>query len=226
MAKVIACVMACVAVWARPSAAQTGQAYIGASLARYAVRADFVEGSSAAVGVLGGVRVTPWMDVEVDVRQPFDRFDRSYTGTSISFEPQRPGATREEIEAAFVLTRFDAERRVGPVTSVAAIFHPSRPGRVAPRLAAGLTWTPVDDVRTLTHLRLPPGVSLQQVEAAMQSPERRQRVVSTLMFGGGISVALHQRARILFGLRYDWSGPADELDNAAQADLAVAWTVW
>src|SRR5688500_815717 len=88
-----------VALLAAPPTAdaqQTTRAYVSALLGSQRVDADAVAGSTSALGITAGIRLTRLIGLEVEVGRPSGIFSREYTGTSISFAP--PGSSREEIE--------------------------------------------------------------------------------------------------------------------------------
>ena len=85
-----------------------GRVYAGAAIGAFRVSADAVDGSSTAGSILGGIAVTPWLDVEVDATFPTARFTRTYGGDALSLSTAPQGASREEIE------RFGIWLRVRP----------------------------------------------------------------------------------------------------------------
>src|SRR5262245_55664322 len=88
------------------AAQSNGRFYAGGAIGAFRVSADAVSGTSAAATVLGGVAVTPWLDVEVDVALPTSPFTRTYGGDALSVSFAPAGSSREEIERFGVWLRY------------------------------------------------------------------------------------------------------------------------
>ncbi len=76
----------------RVSAQSDGRFYIGGGIGAFRVDADEVNGTSAAISVLGGIAVNRWLDLELDVALPASPSTRTYGGDAlnVSFAPADP----------------------------------------------------------------------------------------------------------------------------------------
>jgi len=195
---------------------------IGAFVESYTVRADAVDGSTAAAGVAGAFAVNPLLDLEVEFSRPAGTLQRQYTGISFSFAPQ--GASREEIERLGVTTRFTNERQVAGVVSFGAAFHPRNSGsRVQPRLFTGVTTHFVRERRFLEPLQWPSTVTLEEILRRQPPEELHRRALGSLTVGAGFAIALTPRLVVTPGLRYDYGSIGDEINNAFRAGVRVFW---
>ena len=195
---------------------------IGANAGRYHVRSEATEGDLSSFGATAGVGLMPWLDLEVDYARPEGRLSRQYSGISFSFAGE--GASREEIERLGVLTRITRERRVTAVFSFVAVFHPALPSRrLEPRFYLGLTRQQASERTTNEPLRLPAGVTLEQVLRIQPLEERHERTIEALTFGAGMMVGLTRHLAIGPDLRYDFGSLGDEIENAYRASFRVEW---
>jgi hypothetical protein len=211
-------------LFASPVLAQTGSRfYLGALAGPFYTDADRVTGSLIAVGVTGGVRLSSWLGVEVDVLRPSGLLTREYTGTSISFAG--PGASRDEIERLAVVTRFVNERRPSAIISAGATFGLPRPeGRMTPRLFAGITNQSARERTIREHLSLPPGVTPEQVNRAIPPEvEGRSRQLGAITVGGSLAIAVTPHVSIAPDLRYDYGSIGDEINNVVRSSVRVLW---
>jgi len=194
------------------------RAYIGLLVGPYHTTADHVSGSLTSAGVTGGVRILPWLDVEIDVLQSGGQLSRDYTGPSISF------AGPEAAGSEFVVTRFVNEREGGNTVSVGAVFHPRVGwGRISPRLLAGVSSHRTKDRTVYEHVSLPPGVTLEQVNRAMPPEDWRTRNFGGPSVGGSVAIAVTERLSIVPDIRYDYGSIGDEINNALRSSIRVLW---
>lgn len=214
-------------LFASPVVAQTGgRFYLGALVGPYYTSADRVTGTLNAVGFTGGVWLSSWLGVEVDVLRPRGLLTREYTGTSVSFAgPFPPGTSREEIERTFVVTRFINERRPATVISVGASFRPRQAvRRMTPGVFVGITNHSVRERRVLEHLSLPPGVTLEQVNRAMpEEGQGRSRQLGAITVGGSLAVAVTPHLSIAPDVRFDYGSIGDEINNMLRSSIRVLW---
>ncbi|HEY7499230.1 MAG TPA: hypothetical protein VH740_11985, partial [Vicinamibacterales bacterium] len=98
MAKIPALAFAlALAAFVEPAFAQSSsRLYAGASLGSFDVSADDVDGNSLSAGILAGIAVSRFVDIELDVQLPTSTFTRSYVGVLESLAP--PGSSIAEIE--------------------------------------------------------------------------------------------------------------------------------
>src|SRR5687768_8239733 len=187
--------------------------------------ADRVTGSQSAVGVVASLRVLPRLSVEAEYLHPSSLISTQYEGTSISFAgPFPPGTPREEIDQTFVFTRVTNERRTSSIISVGVLFHPAKPiGRWTPRFFVGVANHHVEEREALQHLRLPPGVTLEQVNRSMAPESRWSRNLGGLTVGGSVAVALTDHLVVAPDLRYDYGSIGDEINNWLRGSVRIAW---
>jgi hypothetical protein len=191
--------------------------YAGALVGTYDTNADHVSGTLASVGVAVGVRVLPWLDIEVDLLKPNGHVIRDYTGRSVSFTGPGPPET-------FVLTHFVNERRPDIVISAGVAFHPRVAWRrVTPRVFVGVSNHRVRDRTVLEHLYLPPGVTLEQVNRAMPPEDWRTRNLGGPTIGGSVDFAITKRISVAPDIRYDYGSIGDEINNMLRGSLRIFW---
>jgi hypothetical protein len=196
------------------------RAYIGVLAGPYHTTADHVSGTLSSVGVTGGVRVLPWLDVEVDVLQSIGLLTREYTGPSIAFPGSGPVATASE----FVVTRFIKEREGGNTISLGMVFHPRMPWRrLSPRVFAGVSSHRTAERTVYEQVSLPPGVTLEQVNRVMPQEDSRTRHLGGPSVGGSMGIALTQRLWIVPDVRYDYGSIGDEINNALRTSMRLLW---
>lgn len=183
-----------------------------------ATSADHAAGPTGSGGVTAGVRVLPWLDVEVDVLGGAGALTREYTGPSVSFAG--PDARAED----FVITRFVNERRTRASIAVGVSLHPRRsPGRLMPRLFAGFANHWVRDRTMLEHVALPQGVTLEQVNRALPPEGWRTRSLGGPSVGASVAIALSPRLSIVPDVRYDYGSLGDEINNVLRTSARVLW---
>jgi hypothetical protein len=207
--------------WAGPAASQSiGDVSIAAGIGTMSMDADFVDGSQLLFSVSASLPLTSFLDLEGEFARSC-RFTRRYEGPSTSFAP--PGSSRDEIERLAVLTRFDHRRDSRWLGSIGVTFHPALPRRVEPRLFVGVTGHQVVDQTELQTLRLPPGVSQEQVDRIMPTNQPWSRNVGGLTIGGSVRIGLSQHLWVAPDVRYDYGSIGDEINNALRTTMRVGW---
>lgn len=205
-----------------PVPAWAQRAYVGFTFGSYRVRADRVEGAVPLAGIAGGIKVKPWLDLEAEVIRPSGSLRREYSGFSFSYAP--PGSTRDEFERLGVFTRFATERRVSGGFSAGVAFHP-RAGhsRVQPRVFVGVTNYSVTEVGTREPLRIPEGISLEQVLRTQPPDGPRRRQLGGLTGGIGLAILVNRHLALVPELRYDYGSIGDEINDVARTGVRVLW---
>jgi hypothetical protein len=195
--------------------------YAGAAIGAFWVGTDEVDGTSAAGSILGGIAVTRWLDVEVDVAFPTSPFTRTYGGDalSLSFAPQ--GASREEIERFGIWLRYDKRREVTASFSGVAIFHASS-GTVKPGLIVGVTNQRVRDRTDYTPVRVGPAVDPNHPYASPHA-ETSSGTEGALTIGANVAIAVTPHLFVVPDLRYDYGSIGDETNNALRSSIRVLW---
>ena len=207
--------------WAAPASSQPFRdVSVAASVGALTMDADFVDGSQNLFGIAAIVPLRPFLDLEAEVGRS-RRFTREYDGHSVSFAP--PGSSREEIERLSVLSRFTHRRESRWLGSIGVAFHSRRASRVQPRLFVGLTGHHVVDTSEERTLRLPPGVSQEQVDRTMPGNTPWPRNVGGLTVGGSIRLAMSSRVWIAPDVRYDYGSIGDEINNALRTTVRLGW---
>jgi hypothetical protein len=214
-------------LFASPAIAQTGSRfYLGALAGPYHSDGDHVTGTLNSVGITGGVRVSPWLGIEIDLLRPTGLLVREYTGTSVSFAgPFPPGTSRDEIDRTFVVTRAVNERRPAAVISAGATFRP-RTGvhRLTPGLFIGISNHSVRERTVLEHLSLPPGVTLEQVNRTMPPEgDGRRRQLGAITIGGSLAIAVTRHLSLAPDVRLDYGSIGDEINNMLRTSLRAVW---
>ena len=194
--------------------------FVGASVGTFSVNADDVDGRSGAGGIVGGVRLSRFVDAEVEIVLPAQSIRRSYSGISVSFAP--PGATRAEIERLGVVTRFDSTRDVRANVSGVVIFHPPLTSRVTPGLIVGVSNQFARVRRDYTPISIPPGVDPSHPSVIART-ESSTRNFGGLTVGGNISIALTPRLSLVPDVRYDYGSIGDEINNAWRSSVGVVY---
>lgn len=220
---VAACAGIGLIVVAAPAFAQDAQpAYVGASLGGFRVSADAVDGSSPAGGVVAGIGVTPWLDLEVDVVRPSRPVTRTYGGDALSLSFAEAGASPEEIERMGVWLRYDVRRDVSVSIGGAAIFHPPATGRVTPGFVIGVTNQRVRERRDYTPVRIGPGLDPNHPHAGPRA-ETGTRMLGALTIGANVAIRITRHVAIVPDLRYDYGSIGDEINNAWRSSVRVVW---
>jgi hypothetical protein len=194
--------------------------YVGASAGSLSVSADDVDGRTPAAGLLAGIAVSRFVDVEIDAQFPTRPVTRSYTGISTSFAPL--GSSREEIERLGVVTRFDKQRDISANLSIVAILHPAGNARVTPGLVAGVANQTVRDRTIYTPLSIPPGVDPAHPSVAGRE-ERSTRNIGGPTVGGNLAIRLTSHLFVVPDVRYDYGSIGDEINNALRMSVRVYW---
>jgi hypothetical protein len=194
--------------------------YVGASAGSLSVSADEVDGRTAAPGLLAGIAVSRFMDVEIDAQFPTGTITRSYSGISTSFAP--PGSSRDEIERLGVVTRFDKQRHISANLSVVAILHPSGNARLTPGLVAGVANQRVRDRTVYTPVSIPPGVDPAHPSVSGRE-ERSTRNIGGPTIGGNLAIRLTPHLFVVPDVRYDYGSIGDEINNALRTSVRVYW---
>ena len=186
------------------------------------IDADFSEGTQAASGVFGSAIVLDWLDIEGEVIIARGDVVRQYTGTSVSFAPG--GSTRDEVERLAVVTRFTNTRQTESIASIAAAFHPrDTGGRVQPRLLLGIASHRIRDRRSVEHLSLPVGVTLEQVNRMMPAEEIHRRQIGGVSLGADVIIRMTGRFAVAPAVRYDYMSIGDEINNALRSSMRLMW---
>jgi hypothetical protein len=201
--------------------AQTpGRFYVGGSAGTFSVDADDVDGGSFSAGVLGGVSLNHWLDIEAEIAFPTRRFTRTYGGDAVSISFGRPGTP--DFERLGVWIEYHNERDVSMSISSVAIFHGPIHPRVEAGFVAGITTQQVTERTDYTPVRigagLNPTVPLAQPRSEVYS---RNPVFPT--FGANVAVALTRHLRIVPDIRFDYGSLGDEINNALRSSVRVHW---
>jgi len=203
------------AVTAPVSAQSDNRLYVGALVGRSSTAADHVAGALTSVGITGGLRVLPWLDIEVDLLHPAGHLSREYTGRSVSLTG--PGPPEQ-----FVLTRFINERRADIVFGAGVVFHPVLPvRRLTPRFFAGVSNHRVRDRTVLEHLYLPPGVTIEQVNRALPQGDWRTRNLGGPSVGASLRIDLTPHLSVAPDIRYDYGSIGDEINNMLRSSIRM-----
>jgi hypothetical protein len=204
-----------------PATAQTGlRPYVGGSVGSFSVSADEVDGGSATGGLVGGVAISKYVDVEFEAVFPADTFTRSYTGMSVSFAP--PGASRAEIERLGVITRVDKEREVTASVSAVVIIHPPPGTRLTPGVIIGVTNQRASDGTIYTPISIPEGVDPQHPAVAGRT-ESSSRNIGGPTIGANLAIALTPHLSIVPDVRYDYGSIGDEINNTLRTSVRMQW---
>jgi len=207
--------------WAVPASSQPFRdVSIAAAIGALSMDTDAVSGTGPVLGISAVLPLQPFLDLEAEVARS-GRFTRQSDGSSVSFAP--PRSSRDEIERLSVLTRFINQRESRWLGSIGVTFHPPRAMRIEPRLFVGLTGHQVFDTRELQTLRLPPGVTQEQVDRLMPGDPPWSRNVGGLTVGGSVRIALTSRVWVAPDLRYDYGSIGDEINNALRTTARVGW---
>jgi hypothetical protein len=198
-----------------------GRLYAGAAIGAFWVGADEVDGTSVAGSILGGIALTPWFDVEVDVAFPTSPFTRTYGGDALSLSFASAGASREEIERFGIWLRYDKRREVTASISGVAIFHASS-GTVKPGLIVGITNQRVRDRTDYTPVRIGPAVDPNNPYANPRT-EASSGNEGALTIGANVAIAVTPHLFVVPDLRYDYGSIGDETNNALRSSVRVLW---
>jgi len=194
--------------------------YVGAGFGSFRITADEVDGQSATPGIVAGIAVSQFVDIELEALWPIATFTQSYSGISVSFAPR--GSTREEIERLGVTTRFDKTRDVSVNLSVVAVIHPAPGGRITPALIAGVSNQRARDRTVTTPLSVPAGVDPQH-PAVIARDEQSTRNIGGPTIGGQVSIRVTDQLYVVPDVRYDYGSIGDEINNALRTTIRAIW---
>ncbi len=221
--------MAVLAMVAAPAAAQSlsdpGPFSVGGVFGTHAESADFVDGRTTAVGVVGGVRLTRSWGIEVEVGRPAGSFRRENEAIGIAFPP--PGTTTltpQDLERYGVLQQFTRERTIVSTLSVGAVYQPRVHPRWQPRLFMGVFNNRMRERFATEVLRLPAEVDPERLASVGPTEERYTRNVGGISVGGGVGFAVTRRLSIAPELRYDYGSIGDEINNALRTSVRAIWS--
>jgi hypothetical protein len=217
IAAVLAATVISTAISAASASAQDRfRPYAGASLGSINVDSDDVDGRSAAPGIVAGLTVSRYVDMEFEAMFPTGSFTRTFTGVLVYVPP--PGTPREEVERWGVVSDSEWRREIGAVLSGVAIIHPAATGRVVPALVAGVTAQRVRKIFRTTPIGIPAGIDpLNPAVAARE--ERHDETVSAPTIGGQVSIRVTPRLHVVPDVRYDYGSIGDEINNALRASV-------
>jgi opacity protein-like surface antigen len=221
--------MAVLAMVAAPAAAQNvsdpGRFYIGGVVGAHAESADFVDGRTTAVGIVGGARLTRSWGIEVEAGRPVGSFRREDVAIGISFPPSgTTPVTPQDFERYGVLQRFIRERTVVSTLSVGAVYQPRVHPRWQPRLFMGVFNNRMRDRFATEVLRLPSEVDPARLASIGPTDERSTRNVGGFSVGGGVGFALTRHLTIAPEVRYDYGSIGDEINNALRTSVRTTWS--
>jgi hypothetical protein len=220
---VVACVASTCAAVGPAQAQSAPRLSAGVTVGNSRTTADQVDGSQPTVGVAVAFRATPILSIEGEVARPTGVVSRQYSGQSISFATD-PTLSREELERTFVVTQFTNERRTAALVSAGVVFHPRDAiGRVTPRLFLGVANHSVTERRTLVHLSLPPGVTMEQVNRAMAPETTWRRQLGGPTVGGSVAVRVTDQLSVVPDIRYTYGSIGDEINNWLRSSVRVMW---
>ena len=217
----IAALLLCCLVSVPARAQPDGRGHMAAVLGTLAVDADQVEGSRPLAGAAVGLRLRPWVDLEVEVGFAPGTLTREFTGPLIAFGP--PSASFEEFESRAVIARTIQSRETRALFSIGVAFHAATTRRIRPRAFVGLTGHRVRDSRRIEVVTLPPGVTQADVDRALPLQSPWTRNVGGVTIGGGLAIALSDRLSVIPDVRYDYGSFADEINTALRPTVRLAW---
>ena len=206
-------------VVAHADAQTPGRFYVGGSVGGFSVSADHVDGRSPAAGVLGGVNLKPWLDIEGEIVIPIRHFTRIYGGDVVSYSFAPPGSP--DFERLGVVLEYQNERDVSMSISGVAIFHGSLHPRVEAGFIAGITNHRVTDRTVRTPVRV--GEGLDPTLYGVQRSEVHTRNLGGPTIGANVAVALTRHLRIVPDIRFDYASIGDEINNALRTSVRVHW---
>lgn len=201
-------------------AQEASRAYVGAAFGAFSVDADDVDGRSAATSLLGGIRLSRFVDVEGEVSFPAQKFFRSTTAMTTSFAP--PGASRDEIERLGVISRIERDREVDFNISAVAIIHPAARGRFVPALVAGVSSQRARTSTAYTPVSIPAGVDPLHPNVAARV-ERTTRNIGAPTIGGQLAIQVAPHFFVVPDVRYDYGSIGDEINNALRSSVRGIW---
>ena len=209
------------ALVANASAQTASRISIAAVAGSLSVDADQTEGTRPTAGAVIGVRLRPWADLEAEAGLAPGVVTRTFSGPLIAFGP--PSPSFEDFESRAVIARTTQRRETRALFSIGVRLHPSAPARVRPHVFTGLTGYYVRDTRLIEILRLPPGVTQQDVDRALPVEAPSTRNVGGITVGGGVEIAITRRLSLMPDVRYDYGSFGDEINNTLRTTLRVAW---
>jgi hypothetical protein len=212
-----ACLVVCTAV--RADAQAPGRFYVGGSVGSFSVHADQVDGWSPSAGVLGGVSLKPWLEIEGEIVVPRRHFTRTYGGDVVSLSFAPPGSP--DFERLGVFIEYHNERDVAMTISGVAIFHRPVHPRVEVGLIAGVTNHRVTDRRDYAPVRV--GEGLDPARWDQPRSEVHTRNLGGPTIGGNVAVLVTRHLRIVPDIRFDYGSIGDEINNAFRTSVRVHW---
>jgi hypothetical protein len=193
------------------------------------VRAERISveaGGHGTVPVLGAVVTLPFSAgtaFEAELTQAMARFDRSYTGTFVSYV-QSPNPTREEIERFAPVARrtLGYDPRIG--WSLAFIARGALSPRVGLSARIGASGRRYRQTSHYDVLSMPDGVEPARVERDFQD-SASTKIRGGLLLGFDVPVVVTRRLSLVPELRYVWGGPA-QVGNKHREFGAGLHLVW
>lgn len=202
------------------SYAQGLQPYAGGLVGSFSLSTDDVDGRSASTGLVAGIAIARFADVEVEILVPSDSFVRSITGPSVSFAPR--DASRAEIERLAVIGRTEYRREVKSNISAVVIFRPPPGPRFRPGVLVGVTNQHVRVEHAFTPLVIPEGVDPLH-PSVVARVDHHTRNMGGPTFGANLIIAVTRRLAIIPDVRYDYGSIGDEINNTLRTSVKVVW---
>jgi hypothetical protein len=205
--------------------AEPGPFYVGGVFGAHAESADFVDGRTTAVGLVGGVRLTRSWGVEIEAGRPAAIFTNNSTAIGIAFPPLGTSPlTPQDLERYGVLQRFTRERTVASAVSVGAVFQPRVHPRWQPRLFMGVFNNRMRERFATEVLRLPAEVDPARLASVGPTDQRHIRNVGGISVGGGLGFNVTRQLSIAPEVRYDYGSIGDEINNALRTSVRTTWS--
>jgi hypothetical protein len=203
-----------------PADAQALRPYIGGAFGSFSVSADEVDGRSASSGLVAGISITDWADVELEWVVPANVFVRSRTAPLVSFAP--PGSSRDEIERLAVVSQIDHRHEVTSNVSAVVIFRAPLRYRVRPGVLAGVTNQRATTSTAIVPVSIPEGVNPLDPNVVARE-DRATRNFGAITFGGNVSIALTRHLDVVPDVRYDYGSIGDEIHNTFRTSVRLLW---
>jgi hypothetical protein len=218
-----AIVLVLIGVCATPAAAQPASRwYLGATAGATNVITDKVVGGGVnSAGVLAGLRITSGLAIEVEASRGLGNRSHEMVGWRISYAG--PNSSREEIERMAVTERIRSESRQTFNRSVMLVWQDKNRPRITAGLFVGATWNTYDHHRTSEILRLPPGITVEQVARNMPLDERYSRTLGGLTGGFYVPIALTRQLRVAPEISYTHGDMGDLHYHLVSARARVLW---
>ena len=213
-----------IAVCVAPAAAQhpSSRWYVGMAAGGTNVITDAVNGGGVqSVGVLAGVNLTPSLAIEGELGRGFGDLSRELVGWRISYAG--PGATREEIERMAVDERIRSRSRQTLNRAIMIVWTDRSPRRVTGAVFAGLTWNTYDHRTTSEILRLPAGITPEQVARNISRDERYSRTLGGITGGFSVPIAVTRQLRVAPEVSYTHGDIGDRHYHLLSARARLLW---